>query len=143
MGLSDQLFEVACPDCGAMLKIDPVTRAIIAHTPIPLPRRRSAGHDRTLLQDMAVGEGALWVLGDATDPRVWKVDRVDGRILVTTRLPFAPRSIAVGAGGVWVTGGIADAVAGLVTLLVALKTRNLPLAMVVGVASVVALRAVF
>ena len=31
-------FEVACPDCGAMLKIDPVTRAIIAHTPAPRKR---------------------------------------------------------------------------------------------------------
>ncbi len=32
MGLSDQPFEVMCPDCGAMLKVDPVTRAMIAHT---------------------------------------------------------------------------------------------------------------
>jgi len=40
------------------------------------------------------------------------------------------------------SGGIPDALAGLITLLVALKTRNLPLAMVVGVASVVALRAI-
>ncbi len=38
MGLSDQPFEVSCPDCGAMLKIDPVTRAIIAHTSAPRKR---------------------------------------------------------------------------------------------------------
>jgi len=38
MGLSDEAFEVSCPDCGAMLKIDPVTRAIIAHTPAPRKR---------------------------------------------------------------------------------------------------------
>jgi hypothetical protein len=31
-------FEVTCPDCGAMLKIDPGTRAIIAHTPAPRKR---------------------------------------------------------------------------------------------------------
>jgi hypothetical protein len=31
-------FEVTCPDCGAMLKIDPATRAIIAHTPAPRKR---------------------------------------------------------------------------------------------------------
>ena len=31
MGLRDEVFEVMCPDCGAMLKVDPVTRAIIAH----------------------------------------------------------------------------------------------------------------
>lgn len=35
MGMSDEAFEVTCPDCGAMLKIDPVTRAIIAHTSAP------------------------------------------------------------------------------------------------------------
>lgn len=35
MGLSDTPFEVMCPDCGAMLKIDPVTRSLIAHTPAP------------------------------------------------------------------------------------------------------------
>jgi hypothetical protein len=35
MGLSDQVFEVMCPDCGGMLKVDPVTRSVIAHTPAP------------------------------------------------------------------------------------------------------------
>lgn len=29
------IFEVSCPDCGAMLKIDAVTHAVIAHTPAP------------------------------------------------------------------------------------------------------------
>ena len=32
---SDDAFEVSCPDCGAMLKVDPVTRTIIAHTSAP------------------------------------------------------------------------------------------------------------
>ena len=38
MGMSDQPFEVSCPDCGAMLKVDPVTRQIIAHTSAPRKR---------------------------------------------------------------------------------------------------------
>jgi hypothetical protein len=38
MGLSDESFEITCPDCGTMLKVDPVTRAIIAHTPAPRKR---------------------------------------------------------------------------------------------------------
>jgi hypothetical protein len=38
MGMSDEAFEVTCPDCGAMLKVDPVTRAIIAHTLAPRKR---------------------------------------------------------------------------------------------------------
>lgn len=35
MGMSDEAFEVMCPDCGAMLKVDPITRAVIAHTAAP------------------------------------------------------------------------------------------------------------
>ena len=38
MAMSDEAFEVCCPDCGGMLKVDPVTRAIIAHTPAPRKR---------------------------------------------------------------------------------------------------------
>ena len=38
MGFSDQPFEVMCPDCGGMLKVDPVTRSVIAHTPAPRKR---------------------------------------------------------------------------------------------------------
>ena len=38
MGLSDQPFEVTCPDCGGVLKIDPVTRAVISHTSAPRKR---------------------------------------------------------------------------------------------------------
>jgi hypothetical protein len=38
MGLSDQPFDVTCPDCGAMIKIDPVTRAIISHASAPRKR---------------------------------------------------------------------------------------------------------
>ena len=35
MGLSDEVFEISCPDCGAMVKVDPATRTVIAHTPAP------------------------------------------------------------------------------------------------------------
>src|ERR1700709_2823940 len=35
MVLSDESFEITRPDYGAMLKVDPVTRAVIAHTPAP------------------------------------------------------------------------------------------------------------
>jgi len=33
-----QSFEVVCPDCGAMLKIDAATHGVIAHTPAPRKR---------------------------------------------------------------------------------------------------------
>ncbi len=35
MGKTDQAFEVTCPDCGAMIKVDPVTRSLISHTSAP------------------------------------------------------------------------------------------------------------
>ncbi|MGA8159565.1 MAG: hypothetical protein WA374_02315 [Acidobacteriaceae bacterium] len=35
---SNSVFEVACPDCGAMLKVDADTRTVIAHTPAPRKR---------------------------------------------------------------------------------------------------------
>jgi hypothetical protein len=35
MGLSDEAFEVMCPECLGVLRIDPVTRAVIAHTAAP------------------------------------------------------------------------------------------------------------
>ncbi len=37
-GKSSNAFDVTCPDCGAILKIDPETRAILAHTPAPRKR---------------------------------------------------------------------------------------------------------
>ena len=34
----DKIFEVACPDCGAMLKIDAATGLVVSHTPAPRKR---------------------------------------------------------------------------------------------------------
>ena len=35
---ADKPFDVTCPDCGAILKVDPETRAILSHTPAPRKR---------------------------------------------------------------------------------------------------------
>jgi hypothetical protein len=34
----DKTFEVACPDCGAMLKVDAETGHVVSHTPAPRKR---------------------------------------------------------------------------------------------------------
>ncbi len=34
----ETIFEVACPDCGAMLKIDASTGLVVSHTPAPRKR---------------------------------------------------------------------------------------------------------
>lgn len=31
-------FDIACPECGGMLRIDPETRSVLAHTPAPHKR---------------------------------------------------------------------------------------------------------
>ncbi len=72
-----------------------VVRAVL----VPFQTPRTAANTRFALRDMAIGEGALWVVGDAADRRVFKVDRRTGRMLHITSLPFVPRSIAAGEGG--------------------------------------------
>ena len=34
----EKIFEVACPDCGAMLQIDAATGLVVSHTPAPRKR---------------------------------------------------------------------------------------------------------
>jgi hypothetical protein len=34
----ERIFEVACPDCGAMLRIDGATGLVVSHTPAPRKR---------------------------------------------------------------------------------------------------------
>jgi hypothetical protein len=35
---TEKIFEVACPDCGAMIKIDAATGLVVSHTPAPRKR---------------------------------------------------------------------------------------------------------
>lgn len=86
---------------------------ILATVPVPWLEPRSAETNRFAMRDMAIGEGALWVLGDPVDRRVFRVDPTTGEIRSWTHLRFAPRSIAAGEGAVWVTGLADDVVAQL------------------------------
>ncbi len=47
-------FDVTCPDCGGVLRIDPATRAVIAHT--PAPRKRTFEDFETAARAMREGE---------------------------------------------------------------------------------------
>ncbi len=49
-GKSEQTFDVACPDCGATLKVDAKTGAVVAHT--PAPRKRTFEDFETAAQAM-------------------------------------------------------------------------------------------
>jgi hypothetical protein len=52
--LSPEPFDVTCPDCGGMLRIDPATRAVIAHT--SAPRKRTFDDFETAARAMREGE---------------------------------------------------------------------------------------
>lgn len=43
-------FDLTCPDCGALLKIDPETRSVLSHT--PAPRKRTFEDFETAAQAM-------------------------------------------------------------------------------------------
>ena len=34
----DRIFEIACPDCGAMIRVDAATGVVVSHTPAPRKR---------------------------------------------------------------------------------------------------------
>ena len=79
-------------------------------TELPQPQPTTVGNLRQCLCDLAVGLGAVWVLGDAADPRLWKLDRTTARIVAEVRLPFVVRHLAVGDDAVWVTDELGDRV---------------------------------
>ena len=47
---------------------------------------------------LAVGDGQIWVAGDARGRTVWRLDPTTGQVIATIPLPFVPGAIATGAG---------------------------------------------
>ena len=92
------------------LSTDPGELRIVRDVSIPYRERVSVETTRINQRDLAVGYGSVWVLGDGIDRRIWRIDRRSGRILATIELPFIPRSVAAGEGGVWVTAPLDDRV---------------------------------
>ena len=82
---------------------------VVHRKPIPFSARVSAETFRTTLFGLAIGEGALWAIGDALDHRLFKIAPRSSRLLASFPLPITPQRIAVGAGAVWITDAIHDA----------------------------------
>ena len=59
---------------------------------------------------VAVGNGDVWVVGDPLDRVLWRLDATTGKLEATLPLPFAPKDVAVGEGGVWVSSQLDDTV---------------------------------
>ena len=106
------LWAAGCPYIDR-LTTGPGDIRVVAVRRVPFQQPQSAETTRFAMHDMAVGEGSLWIVGDPLDRRVFRVDERSGAIRNITLLPFAPRSIAAGEGGVWVTGPVDDVVARL------------------------------
>ena len=77
---------------------------------LPYPKTLTVENTRVQFRELVVGEGSLWVLGDALDRRIWRLDARSGRVEDTIALDFAPTSAAVAAGRVWITDGVRDRV---------------------------------
>ncbi len=54
----EKTFEVSCPDCGAMLKIDATTGLLVSHT--PAPRKR-------IFEDLETAAKAMREHGERTE----------------------------------------------------------------------------
>ncbi|HVP03390.1 MAG TPA: protein kinase [Solirubrobacteraceae bacterium] len=77
---------------------------------LPFLAPATVSNSRVAFRELAVGAGSLWVLGDALDPRLWRLDPRTGRVLATIDLGFPPRSAAVADGFVWITDALHDTV---------------------------------
>jgi YVTN family beta-propeller protein len=82
---------------------------ILQRIPIPAPPPNEENVGEPV--GVAIGAGAIWVLGDALTPELWRIDPAGGQIEAKIRLPFVPRSVVAGARAVWVTAQLDDFVA--------------------------------
>jgi DNA-binding beta-propeller fold protein YncE len=101
------VWIAGCPDVYE-LGIDGGNVRSAASVTIPYPAHVTAANVREGLGAMAVGEGAVWAIGDAGDPRLWRIDALRHRVVATIQLGFPPAKVAAGEGGVWVTDQLGD-----------------------------------
>ena len=110
-GATEGVWTSGCPNVER-LEQGPRGLRVAKRLDLPYPRRITAGNARQCQCDMAAGDGAVWVLGDAVDPRAWRVDAKRGVATGSVRFPFAiGRGVAAAAGSVWVAGPLDDVLA--------------------------------
>ena len=56
---------------------------------------------------IAVGESAVWVIGNLTQPLLFRIDPASGEF-ERRSLPFAPKRVGAGEGAVWITDALGD-----------------------------------
>jgi serine/threonine-protein kinase len=118
-GISLQTCSLAADDaiglwaasCTDVRPIDVSTGRLEPGKPVPIPVRLppTSGTTRWCLCDTTAGDGALWVLGDPADPRLWRIEP-PGQLAAAVDLGGAPRSVAATSGSVWVSDQLNDVV---------------------------------
>jgi DNA-binding beta-propeller fold protein YncE len=103
------VWVAGCPNVQK-LSTEGATPRFRANVVIPFAEPLSAANFREALPGMAEGEGAVWVIGDAADRRLWRIDPQRHRITATIALGFPPGGVAAGGGAVWVTDELGDRV---------------------------------
>jgi YVTN family beta-propeller protein len=104
-------------ECAGLQDVDQLggdARELVVKRSLTLPFREplTSANYLSCQCDLAVGNGSVWVPGDAADSRVWRIDAKRGRLLDTIEFPFAiGRGIAAGGGALWVAGLLDDIVA--------------------------------
>jgi YVTN family beta-propeller protein len=83
--------------------------SLSTQVPIP-PNRRDFLAAYEAFDGVAVGHGAVWVVGDAFGRTLWQLDPGSNRIVSAISLPFVPGVVAAGEGAVWVTSLLGDTV---------------------------------
>ena len=103
------VWVAGCPNVQ-QLSTDGSVPRFLANVRVPFAEPLSAANYREALSAMAEGEGAVWVIGDAADQRLWRIDPQRRRIDATIALGFPPGDVAAGGGAVWVTDELGDRV---------------------------------
>jgi len=81
---TDRIFEVACPDCGAMLRIDAATGLMVSHT--SAPRKRMFEDLETAAQAMrAQEERKESIFRQSVDAEKNKADLMDKKFAEALR----------------------------------------------------------
>ena len=110
-GAREGLWTSGCPNTQR-LEQGPRGLRVANTVELPFSEPLTAGNLRQCQCDMSAGGGAVWILGDAADRRVWKVDPERAKLLGAVRIPFAiGRGVAAADDAVWVAGPMDDVVA--------------------------------
>jgi DNA-binding beta-propeller fold protein YncE/ABC-type branched-subunit amino acid transport system substrate-binding protein len=80
----------------------------------PATQIRIPADDRSFLtayemfDGLAVGNRAVWAIGDTFDRTLWRLDPRTRRVVASLKLPFIPGGVAAGEGAIWVSSLLDD-----------------------------------